>query len=107
MMNESPKGKMKLGKLAMPKKKSEMEMELGGEEMAELDEAEMPDSLGGLMGEESEGPEMEMEMESSEDMGPASSLSDEELLAELRKRGLSGKASKAASKASSDDEYLA
>ena len=33
MMNESPKGKMKLGKLAMPKKKSEMEMELGGEEM--------------------------------------------------------------------------
>jgi hypothetical protein len=107
MMQEGPKGKMKLGKLAMPKKKpmeSEMELELGGEEMAELGDSEMEmgedeESLGSLMGEEEGAGELED--------GPAAMLSDDELLAELRKRGLSSKAAKASTKPSSDDEYLA
>jgi len=107
-MEQSPKGKMKLGKLSMPKKKpSEMEMEMEGEEMSE-ESGDMPDSLGSLMGEMEDG-----EMDASEAMGaggedgPAAMLSDDELLAELRKRGLSSKAAKASAKPSSDDEYLA
>lgn len=70
----------KLKKLAMPKREEmdiselEMDMPAGGEEMAESD-----------MGDMGEGEEMPVEA------GPLADVSDEELMAELKKRGLSSK----------------
>lgn len=75
-------GKGKLGKLQMPKREevdmSELEMEAGPEEGAE-------------------GPEMELELgaEGSEEKpsegGELADVADEDLIAELKKRGLMGK----------------
>lgn len=93
----------KLDKMSMPKKKSplddvavmELEMEPGSESDAEGDSGDESDMSNELAG-ESEG----------ETDGPLADASDEDLLAEVRKRGLSEKADKASGdEPTSDSEY--
>lgn len=94
--------KSKLSKMSMPSKKKplddmlvmELEMEPADESDMDMDseEADVSNELDG----EAEG----------ETDGPLADASDEDLLAEMRKRGLSEKAKKASSdEPMSDDEY--
>lgn len=101
---------MKLGKLSMPmrgekKKKSPMEDDMadmfGAEESEEVD-ADLANEMSG----ESEGEtDSEEPAEESEDSSELSSIPDEDLMAELRKRGLISKAMSASKKPSPDSEY--
>lgn len=96
------KKKSKLDAMSMPGKPSpgiEIELEMGPEE----DESgDMSSELAG----ESEGETGdEPRMEDSEGAAALQAVTDEDLMAELRKRGLMAKAGKAAGKASEDSEY--
>lgn len=101
MKFEPGKKSGKLDKMSMPKRKSplddvavmELEMEPESEsDEAGADESDMSNELAG----ETEG----------ETDGALADASDEDLLAELRKRGLSDKAEKASGdEPTSDDEY--
>lgn len=107
MKFEPGKKSGKLDKMSMPKRKSplddvavmELEMEPKSEDDSEgpsdeegADEADMSNELAG----ESEG----------ETDGPLGDASDEDLLAEVRKRGLTAKADKASGdEPTADDEY--
>jgi hypothetical protein len=94
MLNKLKKMKMPASKKAAPEMEEAMDMELG-EEMAEEEGEEMPLELPELEAEEGaelaeEGAEMEAEGEELEPLD-LSALSDEELMAELKKRGIMGK----------------
>lgn len=103
-MDMSKKKAGKLGKVKMPeKRKGEEELALvGDEELAELGEEEM---------EEGEGMDdlgLEMAEEGAEDMelgGELSSMSDDELLAEVKKRGLMAQLGSGEEESSEEDEY--
>lgn len=76
----------KLSKLGMPKKRKEEE---------ELDLSELDLGAEGEMAEESAAPEMEAEegemeaeMDADAEASPAADLSDDDLIAEMQKRGL-------------------
>lgn len=78
--------KGKLGKLQMPKREevdmSELDMEAGPEESPEYEMAESPEEEG------SESPEVEGKEHGG---GELAKVADEDLIAELKKRGLMGK----------------
>jgi hypothetical protein len=94
----------KLGKMQMPAKKkpedqwSMMELEEPAPD-AESDSEDAGEMTGESEGETGREPSPEGEAPSLD------AASDDELMAELRKRGLSGRAEKAASKSSPDEEY--
>ncbi len=91
---------MKLGKMKMPEKKSADKFDIMG-----LDEApESADAESELEG-ESAGESVGEEVSEAANVMLAEA-SDEELMAELRKRGLES-AADSAEKPSSDEEYLA
>lgn len=105
----------KLGKLQMPTKKPAFSMDDLRKEMSESPEDEEKESPEQQKFEDESGLEMHGD-ESDEGAEPASEeetsshgslddVSDDELMAELRKRGLDGKAKKAAAKASDDSNY--
>ena len=88
-----------LKKMKMPKPKQialdEMEM---GDEVAD----EMADEMGDEMADE----EMEMEGEEGEEESELSALSDEELLAEVKKRGLMSQLEEEEGEESAEDAYV-
>jgi hypothetical protein len=98
------KKKSKLDAMQMPQKKEGLafELELGPDEN-ESPEGDMSSEMAGeAEGESGDEPRMEEESAGSEALAE---VSDDDLMAELRKRGLMAKASKASSKPSPDDEY--
>ena len=99
------KSKSKLDKMSMPKRPKmddamimELEMEPAeGDEMEPSEDSDMSNELAG---------ESDAEGGDDMEMGPLADVSDDDLIAEMRKRGLSADAEKAASdEPMSDDEY--
>lgn len=86
-----------LKKMKMPKPKQIAIDELEGEEMAD----EVGDEMADEMGKEMEGEEGEGEEESE-----LASLSDEELLAEVKKRGLMSQLESEEGEESAEDAYV-
>lgn len=86
----------KLGKLKMPKREEINLDELDGGESPEYEASESPEEEGG----ESE------EMEASEHPGELKAVSDEDLLAEVKKRGLMSQLEAETGDESAEDAYL-
>ena len=88
----------KLGKLKMPKREEINldELDMGSEESPEYEASESP---------EEEGAESE-EMEASEHPGELKAVSDEDLLAEVKKRGLMSQLEAETGDESAEDAYV-
>lgn len=102
MKMDMPKKKSKLAMLSKPEKSSkfdasELESEMSAEDMDSGNEhASEADA-------ESKDPEMESQ--ESDAIQQLESVSDEDLMAELRRRGLASKAEEASGEPSSDEQY--
>lgn len=95
---------MKIAKLSMPGKGKKKPAEMDMESLFDSNEGEENQDMANELVGESEG-ESDMD-EPAEEVSGLEEVSDEDLLAELRKRGLAGKALSAAKKPSPDSEYM-